>query len=228
MTRKATRRGAAAGIGIGTGLAILAPAAQAADIPVTTLADTSPAVTPGSLRAAMASANSNPGSDRIVFQSGLSGTISLAASLPTLSQSTDVVGPGADTITIDGNDHQGFAFDPPTLAESSISGLTIRDTKTNYGPAVYNVDATLTISGMVFRNNFATFIGGAVYMLTGSIDISNSRFAANEAASNGGAIYGKAGLMNISGSTFIGNESEGYNGGGAIFGVSSGFRGSVP
>ena len=58
---------------------------------------------PGSLRAAIAQANSHAGPDTVNFQSGLTGTITLTSGQIQISGPLSIVGPGAGFITIDGN-----------------------------------------------------------------------------------------------------------------------------
>ena len=83
------RFAAGATLAVGTGLA--APAlAAAADFTVTTT-DDDLAPPPGSLREAIQNANANAGPDRILFQSGLTGSIDLEINLG-LSQGNRLIG----------------------------------------------------------------------------------------------------------------------------------------
>src|SRR5580692_8663196 len=65
---------------------------------VSSLADNNGA---GELRAAITSANANPGST-IIFKSGLTGVIKLSSGLPTITASMTIEGPGASPLAIDG------------------------------------------------------------------------------------------------------------------------------
>src|ERR1700722_6813923 len=90
---------------------------HAATLTVTNLNDSGS----NSLRAQIAAANSG---DTIVFQSGLTGTITLASTL-TVSQSLTIQGAGANVITVSGNNAmQVFNISSGTVG---ISGLTIAD-----------------------------------------------------------------------------------------------------
>jgi hypothetical protein len=54
----------------------------------------------GSLRAAITAANASPGST-IVFDAGVTGTIDLLSALPAITASTNILGPGANVLTVE-------------------------------------------------------------------------------------------------------------------------------
>ena len=56
---------------------------------------------PGSLRDAVATANSSPGADTIKFASGLKGTIALSSELA-ITDDVTISGPGAGRLTVSG------------------------------------------------------------------------------------------------------------------------------
>src|SRR5436309_1986375 len=98
---RARRAGIAAAPAIGA-TAVAAPAAQAAIIPVTTKTDS----VPGSLRAAITTANGNAQPDTITFDSGVTGTIFLTGGqLPqiTAPDSLTINGPGRDVLAVSGD-----------------------------------------------------------------------------------------------------------------------------
>src|SRR5215813_9583702 len=66
---------------------------------VTTLADGGA----GSLRAAVAQANTHPGADTVVFDSGLTGTIALTGGELDITGDLTITGPGAAKLTVSGN-----------------------------------------------------------------------------------------------------------------------------
>src|SRR5690242_11154240 len=98
LGRKRRRRAAGAGLGIGAALGAGATA-QAADFTVTNLNDAGA----GSLRQAILDANAAPGSDRVLFQSGLSGTIALTTGQLSITDSVQVLGAGPGQLTVSGN-----------------------------------------------------------------------------------------------------------------------------
>jgi predicted outer membrane repeat protein len=162
----------------------------------------------GSLRQALLDANVAPDPDRVLFQSKLSGTVSLATQLP-ITGPTEVVGPGAERITVSGGGAvRAFAIEPPSGTPVSISGLTIADGRSFVGGGIYNVDAALTVSKTVLTGNVVgTFGGGAISSGgTGeSLTLRDSTVKANTASKYGGGI--SASNLTIERSTITGNTT---------------------
>lgn len=226
-----------------TSLIVLAAAlwpldtARAAVLIVTNLNDSGN----GSLRAAIAAANSG---DTIVFQSGLTGTISLSSSLSFGNMNLTIQGPGPSVMSLDGNNtNRIFDIKDDTAgATVTISGLTIQHGKAAYcggGIAVetdypgHQLITTLNIDDITFVDNHMPEEtgdgGGAICDYYGTLNVNHSAFTNNSAGylengslweGSGGAIVIEGGGMymsatgNISNSTFNGNLA-GY-GGGAI------------
>src|SRR5271156_6503056 len=94
----------------------LAPAV----IPVTTLTDG----VPGSLRAAITLANTNPGPDTIVFN--VTGTIALTGGTLTLTDgaTTTIAGPGAGSLIVTGG-NAFTVFDVAAGASAVINNITV-------------------------------------------------------------------------------------------------------
>jgi len=180
--------------------AAMATAAQAEDINVTTMADAGA----GSLRAAIVTANETPGtSDRILFQSGLSGTITLESDLPLLPGPTEITGPGKDQLTVDG-DGQFQVF--LSRADISVSGLTISGGAGSRGGGIGVSDADLTAEGIRVTNSAATQEGGGIGVRNGRLILTDSEITGNEAPVGGGlAAYNSS--VEIDGTTFSGNEA---------------------
>ena len=203
--------------------------ASAATLTVTTLNDSGA----GSLRAAITSASAG---DAIVFQSGLTGTITLASALPAINANLTIQGPGADSLTISGNNAVTvFTINSGTV---SISGLTIANgnsasgagifnhatlTVTNstfsgnsaaiYGGGIYNVNGTVTVVNSTFSNNSAGSFGGGIFINSGTVKVNNSTFSANSAGTLGGGISNVAGVLTINNSIFVGNTASSSVGG---------------
>src|SRR5581483_4569937 len=105
---------------------------------------------PGSLRAALTNAALAGGS---VLTIAATGTIPLAGPLPELSRDTQVLGPGADRLTVSG-DHHGRVFQVDAGATVLLAGLTIAngDAKADDGGGILN-RGTLTVSGCALTGN---------------------------------------------------------------------------
>ena len=178
--------------------------AQAADFTVTSLADNG---SPGTLRTAIGDANGTPSiADRILFQSGLSGTITLTGSYPKLVGSTEIVGPGASQLKIDGDGDFRVAYADTTSL--SVSGLTISNTYDSVGGgAVAGKNSTVTVQGVKFDNNKSGATGGAVLTNGGSLSIKDSEFTANAATDAGGAVSAASPTLTIIDSSFTGNQT---------------------
>src|SRR4051794_2773094 len=233
-TRGPTKRKVAAGATIAMGATLAAAgSAQAATFTVTNLNDTGP----GSLRQATLDANQNgPGSDDIVFASGLTGTINIgtdsnygiypesAMSIQGDGRITLQGGPNADYVVFTGSaPPYGSAPGVPI----TLSGLTItgghaaNNVFTNRGGGIYNRDAALTVTNSVITNNYALDDGGGIYSYSaqGSVTVVNSTISGNRAgptgngSAYGGGIYSQDSPVVIRNSTVSGNNSGGDGGG---------------
>ena len=146
------------------------------------------------------------------------GTITLSSALPAITNGVTITGPGANQLTISGNN----AFPVFTISSGSVimSGLTIANGFTaGNGGAITNA-GKLMVNDCNFSNNAAsssnTSLGGAIYN-TGTLTVINSFFSGDSADSLGGGIY-STGTLIVSGSTLSGESAE-YSGGAiAIFG----------
>ena len=220
--RKQRRMAVGAGLGIGAALGTGATA-QAADFTVSNLNDAGP----GSLRQAVLDANTNPGSDRVLFQSGLTGQITLNTGELQITDGTEVLGPGPDKLTVSGNNVSGiFHVNPanaPNMPPVTISGLRMVGGTTNAGGAIASKYTDLTVANAVLSQNNATSLGGGVATEGGSLVIRSSTVSANSAQNGGGGIFHAPetdGLgMTIQNSTVTGNTvgDLGFGGGGVAF-----------
>ena len=105
MSRKRRRRQIVTGAGVGVGATLLmGGSAQAAIFTVDSLEDV-PDAGHTTLRDAIADAEKPAASgSTVTFASGLTGTITLQSQLPDIDYPTKIQGPGADQITISGDD----------------------------------------------------------------------------------------------------------------------------
>jgi len=201
---------------IGTGVE---SAHAASTITVTTLNDTGA----GSLRDAI---TTSAAGDTIVFQAGLTGTITLGSQLPKVTHALTIAGPGASAVAIDGNNAHRIFYLAGNADAVTISGLTLThgNAGSGSGGAVWNRGDILTLSNDVITASTADFagaVGSADHKLdtpgAGSLDIESSVISGNTSASEGGGVdlYANGNAMptlTVDNSTFDGNSAT-YGGG---------------
>jgi hypothetical protein len=161
---------------------------------VTTLDDTIAADGQTSLREALALANADAVADEIVFDTTLSGTISLSAlGQLTISNSVtingDANGDGTVDITIDAHD------------ASRVFEVTV---------GISTLDHLVMTNGRVVGAGADG--GGILIAAAADLTILNSTISDSYAAENGGGIYNLGDLTLIN-STLSGNTANGYGGG---------------
>ena len=211
-----------AGAGMSLGATLVTGTAEAADFTVTNLNDSGA----GSLRQAITDANSNPGADRVLFQSGLSGQITLGSLLPTITESLQVLGPGPDKLTVSGNNNSGIflVYPVPNQQPVTISGLQLTGGKFSDGGAILSKYASLTVENAVISGNTADdFAGGGIVNQGGSLVLRSSTVSGNSIDGAGGGIYVWQGTpegTTIENSTITGNTAT-NTGGGIQFSASS-------
>jgi hypothetical protein len=159
---------------------LLPQIASAAVFSVTTLTDDP--TDPGSLRSAVNLVNAGSGGDTINFSgfSGddkmitLSGTITLNSTL-TVSKSVTINGPGANLLTISGNNAVRVFDLTATAGAVSISGLTIaqRLGSDGGGGILQASPSTLTVNSCTFSGNVGSY-AGSVINLGGAINSANN------------------------------------------------------
>jgi CSLREA domain-containing protein len=138
------------------------------------------------------------------------GTLSIGANM-------NIVGPGANLLSIDGANSSGVATTQIFYIGSgtvSISGLTITKGNTGtYGGGIVNY-GTLTVSNSTFSGNSSGGYGGGIAnMGSGPLAVSNSTFNGNYATYGGGIANMGSGPLAVSNSTFNGNSANVAGGG---------------
>jgi uncharacterized repeat protein (TIGR01451 family) len=191
----------------------------------------------GSLRQAIINANTMAGADAIVFQPGLTGTITLTTGQLTVTGPTTITGPGSAALTVSGNNASRiFLVDDgaTTVQNVAVSGLTLTQGKVtgNFqrGGAIQVADEDLTLSDMVITGNTVageiTAGGGIAVGRSGRLTMVNSTVSNNTVTSSGGGIY-LDGLSSttIRNSTITGNKTTGggTDGGGILLDSLGGF-----
>jgi hypothetical protein len=151
----------------------------------------------GSLRAAVAAANANPGSDVIVFAAGLHGTIALTTGELLISDSVRINGPGANQILVSGNS-AGRVFELEAALSVTITGLTItQGLVADGGGGIRNDGSDLNLVADDLTLNVATegtdyaAAGGALLNLGCTLTVANCQFTGNQAlGAAGGDAFG--------------------------------------
>jgi CSLREA domain-containing protein len=174
----------------------------------------------GSLRATINSAC--PGSTITFDMSQVTSPITLTSSELVLDKSLTIQGPGANQLTVSGN-NSVRVFNITSTGVITFSGLTISNGKVPSGNSgggiLNNSTATVNITNSTVSNNSAGFGGGILNFSTGVINVSNSTLNNNTASPSGGAIFNNStGTINVTNSTISGNIASG----GGIFNVTTG------
>ncbi len=218
-----TRLAAGTGLCLGASLGLSA-VAEADDFTVTSLADDGGGAET-TLREALQSAqsNNNPGTvDQVLFQSGLSGTVTLnGTQLPNIDEPLGIVGPGADTLAISGNGASRILSVNTSAGDDvSIEGLTLTagDAGAGFGGAITKNDADLVILDSAIEGNRADFGGGGVFSKFGTLVIDRSTIAGNITDGEGGGVDSDQTEATIARSTISGNTASQGGGIQSIFG----------
>ncbi len=174
---------------------------------------------PGSLRAAVAAANSAPSDDSITFSISdcPKGVCTIV-----LTSGHLAVGNGAGTLTISNHlgpgslileGHQDRIFWVSSSAQLAIDGVTLQNGDGNLkldpqcGGAIFNDGGSLSVSNSVLRNNSAGY-GGAICNSAGSVAIARSEIVSNSSSVHGGGIYSIDGSILIQDSTVSNNTAD--------------------
>ncbi|MBD2461131.1 DUF4347 domain-containing protein [Oscillatoria sp. FACHB-1407] len=180
----------------------------------------------GSLRAAIAFANSNPGADTITFSTiasspfadAIPDTILLTSGGFSITDDLTITGLGANLLTIQrdagASNFRLFTIDDGTASQVTvdISGFTLRDGRGVDGGAILNRE-NLTISNSTIRDNVASNGGGAIWNQNSSLTIINSLITENASTAQGGSIYSESSTVNIQNSLISDNTTSGTGGG---------------
>ncbi len=124
---------------------------------------------PGSLRAAIATANGNEEFDRIEFALPAGPqTITLTSGEIQITDDIEIVGPGSESLIITaGNNSRIFNVIEPIELEIfvDIYGLTLTGGTAEDGGALRNEYGSLFLSDVVVTGNTATRHGGGIYTI---------------------------------------------------------------
>jgi hypothetical protein len=173
----------------------------------------------GSLRQMILDAESNPGPDVIIFAKSVRGTITLTGGQLNIASDLTIDGPGANALTISGNNSSRIfnvigGADTSGAIAVTISGLTISDGRAVVGGGVENKGfSELTLARVAVSHNQAfsgggldNFGDGASLILTDSVVTGNTALFAFPA--NGGGIFNRfSKSLTVTHCTVSGNEA---------------------
>ncbi|MEW6127681.1 MAG: HYR domain-containing protein [Acidobacteriota bacterium] len=177
--------------------------------------------TTGDFRYCLSQANAAGGSNTINFS--VTGTINLSSALPAINNDLTINGPGANALTINGNNF-AVVFNISTNKTVNINGVTITGGNgTSLVAGGIDNSGNLTLNGCHITGNAGKFAGGLQNL--GSLTVLNSTFSNNTATltgfNNGGGIsQSNNGVMLVTNTTISGNQATAFgnaNGGILIF-----------
>lgn len=204
--------------GAGLSLAVTTGAAGAASFDVTTCADSGA----GSLRQAILDAEAAAGADVITVTAEC--TISspvLVSSQMEITDDLSIVGPGATSFVLDGDDATRIITVFGQGVEFSLSGVTLTNGYAGTGSGgaleVNNNSGNggaLSLDGVVVSSSEAGYGGGVSIEGTDTVYITNTTIIDNEASSDGGGFYTLYNGDTVIINSTISNNVSGDNGGG--------------
>ena len=188
----------------------------------------------GSLRQAIADANGH------TINFAVTGTIILTSGALVIEKNMTITGPGADQLTISGNDSSRvFSISSVTV---TFSGLTITNGKTSSsGGGIWTSGGTVTLTDCTISHNTATDghgsgiysssggtvtltnctishntakMGGGIWNNNGAVTLTGCTLSDNTASLAGGGMYNYGGTASLSNCTVTGNKSDTGDGGG--------------
>lgn len=177
----------------------------------------------GSLRQAILDANANEGTDTLNFAPGLSGTINLTNGELLITDSLEILGPGADMLTVDAQQNSRvFNIDSGastvTLRSLTITGgrTTTNESDDGHGAGIRS-RANLTIIESIVSGNTTSgdrASGGGISNLGGNLTITNTTVSNNITSSTGGGVYSRRGSeLIVTNSTISDNAAASHGGG---------------
>ena len=163
------------------------------------------------LREAIVLANSNADMTGIVFDSSLSGSVSLRSALPDLSTNLSITDfPGTVAINALGGNYSVLRVANNTNV--SLNGLTLANSKaTNGGGLFVGASASVALDGCAIVNNAVGQYGGGIYSQSGSVSLRGCDISGNSALYGGGYLA-QGGTVTLNQSSLHDNTA-GYGGG---------------
>jgi hypothetical protein len=182
----------------------------------------------GSLHSAMIASNDFDTPNDVLFDSGLTGTIPTTNGELEVLSPVEVLGPGADQVTLDASGGgRGFYVYPGSDSDAvAIAGLTISggNRPEDYGGGIVHLNGELTLYGLAVTGNtaggYGYYQGGGIASVDGADELGliSSTVSGNHAFGDGGGIYVGAGSAGLFSSTVSGNTTEDDGGGLYLYG----------
>ena len=150
---------------------------------------------PGSLRQAIIDANAAGGPDTIIFTPTLSGIIVLTDTLPEITDTLTISGPGASVLAVSG-DNKYRVMEIQSGTAVTITGLTIRDGNVaGEGGGIYS-EGKLLLSAVDVVSNMARAGGGLSQKpgLGGALHVAGGLFEGNLATGKPSGDQGGGGI----------------------------------
>ena len=176
----------------------------------------------GSLRTAIVSANRTPDADTIIFASHLRGTLGIKSSLPSLSGSLSIVGPGRDLLNVrrvgkaqyrifDIARSGTVSLQEMTLSNGSVmsaSGAGLMNTgetgiKHDLGAGCIYNGGVLQVNDCALVGNKTNTGGGAIFNIGPQLTLSNCLIASNNCSPQNGYMDGGGGVLNGRDDAFV-------------------------
>lgn len=182
-----------------------------------------------SLRQAITSANAAAG-NVVQFSPALIGsTITLVSGEIAITKPMTVSGPGADALTISGNDVSRIFYiravpddAVPSHMQVNISGVTLTKGHGSFaGGAIFAEHAQLGLSYSTISASKAGFFGGGLYSVLGNPTVQHCRLIANQAVYGGAFTSVGDAAVNLLFDTISGNSAAEQGGGVFISGSPS-------
>ncbi|HEY0459108.1 MAG TPA: choice-of-anchor Q domain-containing protein [Pyrinomonadaceae bacterium] len=180
-------------------LCLMIAEAQAVTRTVTTKTDN----VAGSLRQAITSASNG---DKIIFQTGLSGSILLTSPI-ILTKNLTIEGPGANILSVEGRSSptEVRVFEQ-SAGNMLISGLRIANGfSSGAGGGILVDGGNMTLNNCLLSGNSAESGGGILVFTGSSLTITNSTISGNESFVEGGGVSNRGGTLVLTNSTISGN-----------------------
>ncbi len=166
----------------------------------------------GSLRDAIAQANSNVGADTIEFATNLGPKITLSSQLD-ISGDLTINGPGANKLAIDGNSLTRVLNFTGSNGTSYLNNITVSNGFATIGAGIELTGGSLTILSSAITGNQATDSGGGIHAAPGTnLTVIQSLIANNQATKNAAGIWAQS-SFGIWNSTISDNIAQKFGGG---------------